>query len=139
MRPKSLAVPTLAVAMGLLCTSIAPTPARALPPATGSKCDSSWVNNAGAMACFIKGEDESHAGVKHPHYVACVGGDIFCCVDNDAGHQNCEAQAQAGHANPADWQRAILSAHKTMTMQLGRYSGRRGPPHSEIPKSPVTR
>jgi len=137
---KSLAVLTAAAAAGSFCTLATPSPAHALPPASGSKCDSSWVNNAGAMACFIKGEDESHAGVRHPHYVACVGGDIFCCVDNDAGHQNCEAQAQAGHANVSDWTKAILSAHQTMTMQIGRYSPRARPPHSEIiPKHPVTR
>jgi hypothetical protein len=30
---------------------------------TGANCSSTWVNNKGAMDCFIKGEDESTAGV----------------------------------------------------------------------------
>src|SRR4051812_47293023 len=40
--------------------------------ASGSECSSNWVNNAGAMQCFIQGEEESHNGVRHPHYVACT-------------------------------------------------------------------
>jgi len=63
-----------------------------MPIASGSLCSSNWVNNAGALNCFIQGEDESHAGVTHPHYVACsAAGDIFCCVDDDKGNQNCQA------------------------------------------------
>jgi hypothetical protein len=61
--------------------------------ASGSQCSANWVNNAGAMQCFIQGEEESHSGVSHPHYVACAGGDIFCCQDNDNGDQDCVAQA----------------------------------------------
>ena len=92
--------------------------ALALPkPASGSNCSSDWVNNAGAMACFIKGEDERNAGVAHPHYVACLNGDIFCCVDTDRG-QNCEAQASAGHASPGDWMRAVLAAQRARAMEM---------------------
>jgi hypothetical protein len=71
-------------------------PANAKPKiASGSNCNSNWVNNAGAMACFIQGEEETRAGAKHPHYVACAGGAIFCCQDNDSGAQNCVAQAKS--------------------------------------------
>jgi hypothetical protein len=49
------------------------------------------VNNESAMQCFIRGEEEARKGVKHPHYVACAGGDIFCCKDNDRGAQYCIA------------------------------------------------
>jgi hypothetical protein len=136
MRLISLAVPTLALAAGLFSAlTLGVSPASALPPATGSKCDSSWVNNPGAMACFIKGEDESHAGVRHPHYVACVGGTTFCCVDNDAGHQTCDAQEHTTGATQTDWKNALLGAHKTMLMRMGRFTERPGPLRSEIPKA----
>jgi hypothetical protein len=49
------------------------------------------VNNEGAMQCFIQGEEEARKGIKHPHYVACAGGDIFCCKDDDRGAQDCIA------------------------------------------------
>lgn len=66
-------------------------PAGALPPASGSKCNSNWVNNPGAMACFIQGEEDLRNGVARPHYVACTAaGDVFCCVDK-AGGQDCES------------------------------------------------
>jgi hypothetical protein len=92
--------------------------ALALPrPASGSNCSSDWVNNAGAMACFIKGEDERNAGVAHPHYVACLNGDIFCCVDTDRG-QDCEAQTRANRASPADWMRAVLAAQRARAMEM---------------------
>jgi hypothetical protein len=61
------------------------------PRASGDKCSSDWVNNESAMQCFIQGEEEARKGVKHPHYVACAGGDIFCCKDNDRGAQYCIA------------------------------------------------
>src|ERR1044071_5259053 len=61
--------------------------------ASGSNCSSNWVNNSGAMACFIQGEEEARNGVRHPHYVACTGTDIFCCKDDDRGNQDCIAQA----------------------------------------------
>lgn len=139
MRLTSLIVPAASVVAGFLCTLAVTAPAHALPPATGSKCDSSWVNNPGAMECFIKGEDESHAGVKHPHYVACVGGNTFCCVDNDAGHQDCVVQDRAGHVGQADLAKAVLAAHRTMTMRIGRFTERPGPLRSEIPKASATR
>jgi hypothetical protein len=114
-------------ALGLSCLAVpalAPGAAWALPIASGANCSSSWVNNAGAMACFIQGEEETRAGFKHPHYVACAGGDIFCCVDNDAGAQDCVAQAKGRPATQADWIRAILASHRTMVTRLGRYSSR---------------
>ena len=117
----------------------APSPASALPIASGSKCSSDWVNNAGAMSCFTKGEEEARSGVRRPHYVACVGGDVFCCVDNDHGAQDCTAQARGGRASQADWIRAILGANKTMLMRMGRFSGRPGAPRSEIPGAPTQR
>ena len=104
------------------------TPALALPPASGSKCNSNWVNNSGAMSCFIQGEDESRAGVRHPHYVACVGGDVFCCKDDDRGNQDCVAQAGARPATNADWIKAILGAHRAMLTRMGRYAPAKAPP-----------
>jgi hypothetical protein len=91
--------------------------------ASGSNCSSSWVNNAGAMSCFIQGEDEAHAGVVHPHYVACAGGDIFCCVDDSHGNQNCEAQASTAggnRASEAQKVQAILMAQRAMLKSLGK-------------------
>jgi hypothetical protein len=81
--------------------------------ASGSQCSANWVNNAGAMQCFIQGEEESHSGVSHPHYVACAGGDIFCCQDNDNGAQDCVAQATTRPPSKAVWTRAILAAQRT--------------------------
>ena len=81
--------------------------------ATGSNCSSNWVNNAGAMACFIQGEEEARNGVRHPHYVACAGGDIFCCKDDDRGNQDCIAQASTRPPSKATWVRAILAAQRT--------------------------
>jgi hypothetical protein len=66
------------------------------------------------MDCFIQGEDESHAGVANPHYVACAAGDIFCCVNNSEGGQNCVAQAAAHRSTPAQWINGILAAQRTM-------------------------
>jgi hypothetical protein len=52
--------------------------ASALPPASGSNCNSNWVNNAGAIDCFIQGEEDVRNGVAHPHYVACTkAGECF--------------------------------------------------------------
>jgi len=78
--------------------------------ASGSNCSSNWVNNADAMACFIQGEEEARNGVRHPHYVACAGGDIFCCKDDDRGNQDCVAQASTRPPSRAVWVRAILAA-----------------------------
>ena len=108
--------------------ALAPTPALALPKiASGSNCSSGWVNNAGAMACFIQGEEEGNNGAAHPHYVACAGGDVFCCQDDDHGNQNCVAQAEVKRATQAQWIRAILGAHKSMLTRIGRYNVRTGP------------
>jgi len=89
-------------------------PAFAKPKiASGSECSSSWVNNEGAMQCFIQGQEESRNGVSHPHYVACTGGDIFCCKDNDNGAQDCVAQAGTRPPSKAVWIRALLAAQRT--------------------------
>ncbi|HWA29471.1 MAG TPA: hypothetical protein VG867_00155, partial [Rhizomicrobium sp.] len=61
----------------------------------GSKCPMTWVNNQGAMACSEQGEDDQHAGVAHPHYVACLNGEVFCCVDDNKGNQSCEGLGAA--------------------------------------------
>jgi hypothetical protein len=111
-------VRTATAVLPLLLMMLITGPASALPPATGSKCDSSWVNNAGAMNCFIQGEDESHAGVANPHYVACVGGDIFCCVNDSKGNQNCVAQAAVQRTTPAQWIKGILAAQQTMMKSI---------------------
>jgi hypothetical protein len=106
----------------VLCSASA---ANALPPADGSKCSSNWVNNAAAMNCFIQGEDEQHAGAKHPHYVACTAaGEVFCCQDNDQGGQNCEvAEASTGHpVNSAVWVRAVLAAQASHLKALRKTS-----------------
>lgn len=88
-------------------------PANAKPKvASGSNCNSNWVNNQGAMACFIQGEEESRAGARHPHYVACAGGDIFCCQDNDSGAQNCVAQAQSKLPSRAVLLNAVRAAQR---------------------------
>jgi hypothetical protein len=82
--------------------------------ASGSKCASDWVNNEGAMQCFIQGEEDARNGAKHPHYVACASnGDIFCCTDNDRGDQDCHAQASGRSSSRADLIRAILAAQRT--------------------------
>jgi hypothetical protein len=108
--------------------------ASALPrPASGSLCDDDWVNNPAAMACFTKGEEESRAGVKHPHYVACTAaGEVFCCVDKDSGGQDCEVAARTGPAvSNADLIRAILAAHRTQLTKMRRWD----PPQSKPPKA----
>jgi hypothetical protein len=97
--------------------------ASALPIASGSKCKSDWVNNAGAMACFIQGEEDVRNGVTHPHYVACSNaGEIFCCVDKNGG-QDCEA-VRAGGRPPNETVKlgAILDAQQTILTLLGRIS-----------------
>jgi hypothetical protein len=86
------------------------------------------VNNAGAMQCFIQGEEESHNGVSHPHYVACAGGDIFCCQDNDNGAQDCVAQASTRPPSKAVWTRAILAAQRTHLKTAERPAVRDGGP-----------
>ena len=96
--------------------------ALALPPADGSKCSSNWVNNASAMACFTQGEEESRNGVAHPHYVACTAaGEVFCCVDDDRGNQNCEvAEASTGGTHSKIWVQGILAAQAAHLKALGK-------------------
>jgi hypothetical protein len=104
-------------------SSLSFSPARAMPVASGSKCNANWVNNQAAMSCFIQGEDEAHAGAAHPHYVACsAAGEVFCCVDDDKGNQNCTvAEATAGHpASTASWIHAILSAQQSHIQMISR-------------------
>jgi hypothetical protein len=88
---------TLVVLIGVFAALVlASSPASALPPASGSNCSSDWVNNPGAMSCFIQGEEDRRNGVAHPHYVACTkSGEVFCCQD-DARGQNCEAVKTSG-------------------------------------------
>lgn len=88
----------------------------ALPrPASGANCSSDWVNNAGAMQCFTKGEEETHAGAVHPHYVACLNGQIYCCVDDSRG-QNCDAVESRTRATSNDWIKAVLAAAQAKKM-----------------------
>ena len=88
-------------------------------PATGSNCNSNWVNNSGAMDCFIKGEEESHAGAAHPHYVACLAGQIYCCQDDSKG-QNCDAVMSVHPVSGADWMRAVLASQKAQAMRMSK-------------------
>lgn len=106
----------------LLMLVIGPPSATALPPASGSKCKTDWVNNAGAMACFIQGEEDVRNGVSRPHYVACTSaGETFCCVDNNHGGQDCEAVMAGGKPPDIDVKlAAILDAQETMITLLGR-------------------
>ena len=114
------AIPLLALTILVLGSAAA----AAMPVASGSKCSSDWVNNSGAMQCFIQGEDESHAGATHPHYVACTAaGEVFCCVDDDHGNQNCEAQ-QARATTESDRVKAILAAQATHLKALGHTSAK---------------
>jgi len=103
---------SLTAAAILLVLGVPPTFAKP-KIASGSECTASWVNNAGAMQCFIQGQEESRNGVSRPHYVACTGGDIFCCKDNDNGAQDCVAQAGTRPPSKAVWIRAILAAQRT--------------------------
>ena len=106
----------------LMLVLISP-PASALPPADGSKCKPDWVNNPGAMDCFVKGEEEIRNRVSHPHYVACTNdGDVMCCVNNDNGAQNCEAVKASGPRRPIETVQlgAILDAQQTILTLLGR-------------------
>jgi len=108
--------------------------ANALPPADGSKCSSNWVNNNAAMNCFIQGEDETHAGVAHPHYVACTAaGEVFCCVDDNKGNQNCEVcAADAKPPSEAAKLNAILNAQMIMLSNMNKLSTRVGNLESKV-------
>jgi hypothetical protein len=104
-------------------------PADALPPANGSNCNSTWVNNEGALDCFIKGEEETRNGTPNPHYVGCTpDGQVFCCSDTKRG-QVCEAVSGIGAAavrRPTDGAKlgAILDAQQTILMSLSRLNNR---------------
>jgi|EndMetStandDraft_6_1072998.scaffolds.fasta_scaffold121204_2 hypothetical protein len=128
-----------AISLILTAWAVGPLPATALPIATGSQCNSKWVNNAGAMQCFIKGEEETRAGVRHPHYVACAGGDVFCCVDNDAGNQDCVAQLRQRPPTQDALIQAILAAHTNRMIALGRYTERPKPPPAKPPMKKAPR
>jgi hypothetical protein len=94
-------------------------------PADGSNCSANWVNNQGAMACFIQGQQDIKNGVAHPHYVACTkAGEVFCCVDNDSGSQNCEAQARTGRATLAQQLAGVLNAQLSIMTSLRALSGK---------------
>ena len=105
------AIASLVAAAILVVVGVAPSMARP-KPASGSNCSSSWVNNEAAMQCFIRGEEEARNGVRHPHYVACLAGTIFCCKDNDRGGQNCVAQERTSAPSSAVLIRAILAAQR---------------------------
>ena len=126
-----------AISLILTAWAFGAPPAAALPIATGSQCNSNWVNNAGAMQCFIKGEEETRAGVRHPHYVACAGGDVFCCVDNDAGNQDCVAQVRKLPTTNRDLIQAILAAHTNRMIALGRYTDKSKIPPAKPPTKKV--
>jgi hypothetical protein len=131
MRRLSYLLSALAAAMLVLGS----TSANALPPASGSNCSSNWVNNAGAMDCFIQGEEDIRNGVSHPHYVACTkAGEVFCCVDQ-AGGQNCEA-VRAGVHPPNETVKlgAILDAQQTTLTLLGQMSARLDKLESKLAK-----
>jgi hypothetical protein len=121
MTRSSYATATLSVVVLLSIAVLGSWSAGALPIASGSKCSSDWVNNGAAMQCFIKGEEETRSGEKHPHYVACTGaGEVFCCVDDDNGNQNCDVAEAAGTTTDDDKILAILAAHRAMLTSLGR-------------------
>ena len=108
----------LAIPAALLCTS-----AHAMRPASGSNCSSNWVNNEGAMQCFIQGEEETNHGAAHPHYVACLpNGELLCCTDNNQGGQNCDGIAAAGRASLAQQLKAILNGQMVMMETMRRLS-----------------
>lgn len=97
----------------------------ALPRADGSKCNANWVNNAGAMNCFIQGQQDIRNGVAHPHYVACTSaGEVFCCVDDDKGNQSCEVEAAGRHSTIAQQLGAILNGQLTIMETMKRLSDR---------------
>jgi len=96
----------------------------ALPPVNGSNCSSNWVNNEGALECFIQGEEEANSGTSPPHYVGCsADGEIFCCVDRNGG-QVCESLAGAARANVEQQVRAILESQAAISANMARISKR---------------
>lgn len=112
-------------ALVLLSTLVFGSPSASALPADGSNCKSDWVYNPRAMACFIQGEEDARNGVRHPHYVACTqAGEVFCCVNNDSGAQNCEAVRKGGRHNIDVPVGALLQAQQTILTILGRISDR---------------
>jgi hypothetical protein len=126
MKRSSLAFGTVLISIAIFAS-----PAFALgKPATGSNCSSDWVNNSGAMQCFTQGEEETHAGVAHPHYVACLNGQTYCCHDDSKG-QNCEAVMSVHPVTSNDWMKAVLAAHRAQAARMSRIpvgSGQTKPP-----------
>jgi len=118
---------TVGIAL-LLTLFLPPSPVYALPPASGSKCNSNWVNNEAAMNCFVQGEEDVHNSVAHPHYVACTAaGEVFCCVDDNKGNQNCEVcTAKSGGKRPTVGAQigAILNAQLIILSNMNRLSTR---------------
>jgi len=102
--------------------------AMALPRASGSKCNSNWVNNEGALDCFIQGEDETNNGVSNPHYVACTNdGDVMCCQDDPKAGQTCHLAAAIVKSGPSLQVRqiaAILSAQQTTLIMMNKMSSK---------------
>jgi hypothetical protein len=121
----------ITAAAALVAIAVLGSSALALPrPASGANCNSNWVNNSGAMQCFTTGEEESNAGAAHPHYVACLAGQIYCCKDDDRG-QNCEAVMSVHPVTSNDWMKAVLAAHRAQAARMSRIptgSGRTKPP-----------
>lgn len=94
------------------------------PPANGGNCTINWVNNPGALDCFVQGEQDIRNGVKNPHYVGCnQAGEIFCCVDEAAG-QNCEVVSAKTGRIPSQGAQigAILDTQRTILMKLNSIS-----------------
>jgi len=129
--------------LGLLSgLTLASLPASAMPVADGSKCNPNWVNNGGAMQCMIQGEDEANAGVSHPHYVACsAAGEIFCCVDDNKGAQNCVAEDSRGRATLAqqlgailNGQNAIMAVQRRMSEKVDRMESKMQELSGKAPK-----
>ena len=97
----------------------------AMPKASGSNCGSDWVNNEGALECFISGENDMNNGVSNPHYVACTpDGEVFCCFNDKRGAQICESQAGSARANVEQQVRAILEGQRASFEAMDRMSKR---------------
>ncbi len=108
--------------------------AGAMPPASGSNCSGDWVNNEGALECFMQGEEEGNSGVSNPHYVACTAdGEIFCCVNKNGG-QVCESQAGAERATIEQKLGAILDAQRSLIETLSRISKRVDSLENKVPE-----
>jgi hypothetical protein len=104
--------------------------AHALPRANGSNCSPNWVNNEGALDCFIQGEEEGNNGTPNPHYVGCTpDGIIFCCYDDPKRGQVCEALSGPNAMavrKPTDAAKlgAILYTQQSLLLNLNKLSKR---------------